>query len=114
MATKIVLTIDDGLTESEANDLRYLLSDALGEFAASRLRGGSAEAYVEGRYPGPDYYPDRTEKVEQVKRRIDLAKKMHNPALSFEILQYPAYVNHSICTEPCGPNCMNTNQGDRT
>lgn len=81
MATKIVLTVDDGLTAQEVDDLRYLLSDALGEFAARRT---PARDYVENRYPGPDYYPDREEKVEQVRRRCAVARKLHNAALGFE------------------------------
>ncbi len=88
MPDKIVLTVDDGLTEQERTDLRYLLSDALGEFAGHRT---PADDYVARRYPGPDYFPDREEKVAQVRRRNALARKLHGAALSFEVERQPLH-----------------------
>lgn len=83
MAMKIVLTVEEGLSQQEVDDLRYLLSDALGEFAARRT---PARDYVENRYPGPDYYPDREEKIAQVARRCVLARKLHDASLGFEVV----------------------------
>lgn len=84
MATKIVLTVEEGLTKQEVEDLRYLLTDALGEFAARRT---PARDYVENRYPGSDVYPGalREKNVQQVERRNALAKKLHDVALHFEV-----------------------------
>jgi hypothetical protein len=82
MAMKIILTVDDGLTEQEQADLRYLLSDALGEFAARRT---PAKAYVEERYPDDKHYFAFDDKLAQVERRNTLARKLHNAALHFEV-----------------------------
>lgn len=83
MATKIILTTDEQLTDKDVDDMSYLLSDALGEFAARRT---PAREYVVQRYPGPDYYPDREEKVQQVERRITLARKLHSAALHPQVM----------------------------
>jgi len=83
MATKIILTTDETLTGEEVGDLRYLFADALDGFASRRA---DAQAYVDERYPGPDYYPDRDEKVKQVERRVRLARKLHNAALTYKTL----------------------------
>jgi hypothetical protein len=82
MVTKIVLTVEDGLTEQEQTDLRYLLTDALGEFAARRT---PAKEYVETRYPDDKQYFAFDDKLAQVERRNTLARKLHNAALHFEV-----------------------------
>lgn len=79
MATKIILKVDDGLTEQEQTDLRYLLTDALGEFASRRT---PEVDYVRGRYPDLNTGP-LEDKIRQVMRRNLLAKKLHNAALTF-------------------------------
>ncbi len=83
MPSKVIMVVDDGLSAQETDDLRYLLVDALGEFAVART---PAPDYVDRRYPGPDYYPDRAKKVAQVERRNSLAKKLHNSALHFVVV----------------------------
>lgn len=86
MATKIILTTDDTLTAEETNDLRYLFADALGEFAARR----SPEVdYVRGRHI--DLPAGLLEdKVRQVMRRTQLARKLHNATLTYKtILDQP-------------------------
>jgi hypothetical protein len=103
MATKIILTVTDGLTAQETEDLRYLLSDALGDFAAGR---NDAAEYVDKRYPGTDYYPEREEKIQQVLRRVRLARKLHDAALSFETRE--RHTNHAVCIameKPCARTC---------
>jgi hypothetical protein len=82
MATKIILTVDDGLTEEEIKDLTFLLSDALHDFAALRT---PAIAYVRKRYPDQKLNFDGEGKIMQVERRTWLAQKLHNAALAFEI-----------------------------
>ena len=84
MATKIILTVDEGLTEQEITDLRFLLSDALGEFAAART---PAKEYVKGRYPDEKEYYAYDGKLAQVERRNLLAEKLHNAALRFEVAE---------------------------
>ena len=87
MATKIVLTVGSGLTEQEQTDLRYLLTDALGEFAASR---SPANEYVKSRYPDDQRFFAYDDKVAQVERRNTLARKLHNAALHFEVVPCPS------------------------
>ena len=84
MAIKIVLTVDENLTVQEADDLKVLLKDAFGEFASRRL---PARDYVDQRYPGTDYFPDREKKVEQVERRCGLARKLNAAADDVEVLR---------------------------
>ena len=100
MPAKIILTVDDDITEEEQKDLQYLLSDALSEFATCR---SPAKDYVANRYPGKDYLPDRLDKVAQVERRIDLARKLHNAALHPEVLRLetPVAPQERTC-ETCG------------
>jgi hypothetical protein len=86
MPTKIVLTVEEGLSKEEIQDLQYLLTDALGEFAARRT---PAIEYVENRYETlaqrrEDLVDTFDKKVGQVIRRNQLAKKLHNPALHIE------------------------------
>ncbi len=92
MATKIVLTVDEGLTQEEVDDLRYLLTDALGEFAARRT---PARDYVEKRYVRTEadgvvvhtFGPKGTEsKIEQVRRRCALARKLNLAAFGHQAL----------------------------
>lgn len=101
MKNRIILTVDDGLSSKEIEDLRYLLSDALGDFAVKRA---DPISYVETRYPGPDYYPDREEKVQQVARRVKLARKLHNAALGFTVIE-EEHLNHLTCPDPYAVAC---------
>lgn len=80
MSTRIIMTIEEGLSRQEMDDLRYLLSDAVSEFAVARY---PAHAYVEKRYPGDGVYAGaaRDEKIAQVARRIKLAEKLHAGSL---------------------------------
>jgi len=109
MAAKIILTIEEGLTTREVDDLRYLLSDALGDFAVKR---NDAKAYVEGRYVGADYYPNQDEKIQQVLRRVRLARKLHGPALQFTIALEADHTNHVckevLCKDPYATECPST------
>ncbi len=78
MPTTITLTLETALTEQQLEDLRYLLSDALGDFRAGRR---PATHYVETRYPeltGAAF----DAKVEQVERRCSMALRLHNTALN--------------------------------
>lgn len=87
--SKLVMDLPE-LTEEQRCELRFLLADALDDFVHARA-GGNARAYVDKRYPLPTCstsYPEgprREAKVDQVQRRIDLAKKLHNEALAFTI-----------------------------
>lgn len=81
VASKIILTVEDGLSRQEMDDLQYLFADALGEFAVRRT---DARTYVENRYPGADFLFNHEEKIAQVERRIALAKKLHSAALQPE------------------------------
>lgn len=75
MSTKIILTVEGGLSRQEMDDLRYLLSDAVTEFATRRT---TPEGYVERRYTKDVFHGDqRTKKIEQVRRRVALASKLH-------------------------------------
>lgn len=110
MATMIIMTVDGGLSTQEVQDLRYLLSDALGDFAVKR---SDEVKYVDARYPGPDYYPDRDNKIEQVRRRIQLARKMHNVVLGFVVSSEHDHKNHTcpdtdpniLCPDPYASEC---------
>lgn len=105
MPTKITLTVDDGLTAEEINDLRFMFTDAFGEFAARRT---PARDYVESRYAGKDYLPDREEKVAQVRRRTALATKLYNAGFNVEVVPVK-HVNHAVCLAswiPCSPTCF--------
>lgn len=87
MPTKIELIVEDDLTKQEVDDLQYLLTDAVGEFADRR---SPAELYVLKRYVREEkdgvvvhtFGPKGTlDKIEQVRRRVALAKKLHNATL---------------------------------
>ena len=82
MATKIILTTDETLTMEEVSDLRFLFTDALGEFVARR---SPQVDYVHGRYPelrGAVL----EDKVRQVMARTQLAHKLHNAALTYKTI----------------------------
>jgi len=82
MATKIILTTDETLSMEEVSDLRYLFADALGEFTAHR----SPEVdYVHGRHADL-HGPLLEDKIRQVMRRTQLARKLHNAALTYKTL----------------------------
>lgn len=86
MSTKIILTTDETLTMEEVSDLSFLFADALGEFAARR---SDARDYVEGRYPDL-VEGEFDDKVIQVARRVQVARKLHNAALTYKtILDQP-------------------------
>ncbi len=79
MSTKIILTIEDGLSRQEMDDLRYLLSDAVSEFATCRT---SPEDYVARRYVQDVFYGnEQATKIEQVRRRVALATKLQPSTL---------------------------------
>lgn len=87
MPTKIELIVEDDLSKQEVDDLQYLLTDAIGEFADRR---SPAELYVLKRYAREEkdgvvvytFGPKGTlDKIEQVRRRVALAKKLHNATL---------------------------------
>jgi hypothetical protein len=100
MPAKIILTVEDDISEEEQKDLQYLLSDALMEFATRRH---PAKDYVANRYPDKDTLFNRLDKVAQVERRSDLARKLHNAALSPEVLRLetPVATQARTC-ETCG------------
>jgi hypothetical protein len=87
MPTKIVLTIDEGLTPQEEHDLRYLISDALDGFA--RGARADAEKYVETRYPRETHVwmsdTARAQKIAEVQRRVSLATRLHDAALGYAV-----------------------------
>ena len=75
MSTKIILTVEGGLSRQEMDDLRYLFSDAVTEFATRRT---TPEGYVARRYTADTFHGDeRAKKIEQVRRRVALAFKLH-------------------------------------
>jgi hypothetical protein len=88
MPTKIVMTVEEGLTPAEVADLQYLLVDAIGEFASKRAL---PELYVVKRYAEAFSPKAMLDKIEQVRRRRDLAQKLHNPALAHEVEQHPLH-----------------------
>lgn len=84
MATKITLTIEEGLSDKECAKLKNLMCDAFGEFATRRY---PAEQYVDDRYPPTaDYnWLNRSEKIEEVRMRIDLSKKLHHAVFDYTV-----------------------------
>jgi len=86
MATKIILTVDDGLSGQEVRDLTYLFTDALQDFAVRRT---PVRDYVRGRYPDQVNDMTKTGKIAHVERRIDLARKLHNAALGHSVYEDP-------------------------
>lgn len=83
MATKIILHVEGDLSTQDKDDLNFLLADALAGFAVARC---DARAYVERNYPGVDFDAERETKIEQVRRRVQLARRLHNSVLSFKVL----------------------------
>jgi hypothetical protein len=83
MKTRIILSLEEGLTEQEKYDVKQLLVDALAEFYNER---DPPEVYVAGRYH--DGYQDSRApgKVKEVKRRIALALKLKHAACDVIIL----------------------------
>ena len=55
---KIIMDLEWEPSEEEIRHMRYLFADALADFA--RVRGPSAEEYVERRYPRSDSSPYKT------------------------------------------------------
>lgn len=89
MSTKIILELEDDLTGQETTDLRYLLTDALGEFVSRRT---PAINYVESRYEDlaarrADIGEPFNVKVGQVLRRTALAKKLVTAAHDMKIVE---------------------------
>ena len=82
MKTKIVFVVENGLSEEEKADLRYLFADAVAEFADKRF---PADLYVERRYTH-HYEMFREKKVVEVARRVKLARELHDTMLSFELV----------------------------
>jgi len=91
MISRLILTLDRQLSVEERDTLRYLISDALAEFASHRE---PAKEYVDKRYPNVEGYAwlDRDKKVQQVYGRTKLARSLHNAALGVEV-QDVAVVN---------------------
>lgn len=83
MATKILMVVADDLSQQEIKDLRYLLTDALAGFVVAR---SDAREYVVRRYRAEDGV-DVDEKIAQVSRRVKLARKLHDAALSHEVFR---------------------------
>jgi len=77
MKTRIILPLEEGLTEEEKHDVKQVLVDALAEFYNER---DSPDSYVKGRYG--DYMSDGQlrMKIEEVQRCIDLALKLKHAA----------------------------------
>lgn len=87
MPTKIVLTVDETLSEDEKKIVSMTLLDAFGEFAARRT---PELDYVQNRYPHlimreSDLGQEFNVKVNQVMRRNVLAKKLHGAAFSVKV-----------------------------
>lgn len=81
----IIFTIPDDLSAEEITDLRYLFSDAINAFIATRT---PEEHYVNTAYGGHNSGKLMlADKVAQVRRRVALAKKLYNATLNFEILE---------------------------
>lgn len=90
MSTKIILNIEEGLSRQEMDDLRYLLADAVSEFAVART---TPEDYVERHYSYAVFHGDeRAQKVEQVRRRVALAAKLQP---STTVLDYEHSLPHA-------------------
>lgn len=95
MATKLIINIEEGLSRQEIDDLRFLLADAFSEFAVRRT---TPYAYVAGRYPHLDHRsPAFDHKVAQVKRRVDLAAKLHINVVQIDLTQA---LEHVLPHEP--------------
>ena len=79
---QLVLVVDEPLTEEERKALRFILSDALGDFF--KARDGDAEAYVDRVYGQVEY---REEKIREVDSRLKLSQNLHNAAIQVEPLE---------------------------
>jgi hypothetical protein len=87
MKTVITLVLAEELSRHEKAYLAQLLADALDDFRAAR--GPTPEDYLVRRYQNDSRLPmtpDAIEyKLEEIKTRVGLAKKLHNSALSARI-----------------------------
>lgn len=102
MSTKIILTVEEDLTEAERDKLRGLLRDAFYEFAGART---PARVYVADRYPVTDgtpfpVGPRREAKIAEVETRITLARKLHHATFALESTfdpprEYPVLESYS-------------------
>lgn len=109
MPTLIMITLDDDLNDEQQNDLRYLLSDAVSEFASRRSvlqldDSYSVDAYIAKRYPADGGYSAQwlADKRAQVARRVKLARDLHGPCLQMKIecgeckaCRWP--IDHCVC-----------------
>lgn len=79
MATRIIIKVDETLSDRELEFLRYLLSDAVAEFTDARE---PVLSYVQRRYPN---WPveQQAMKVSQVMDRVALAKKLKGALLTW-------------------------------
>jgi hypothetical protein len=80
---KLIMDVDEPLTEQEQVDLRYLFADALWDFRCAR-KGD----YVETRYAEQEEW-FREKKRKDVERRVALATKLHNAALTVIVERTP-------------------------
>lgn len=82
------MTVDEDFTPQDVEDLRYLLSDALCEFAAHR---DDVDAYVRKRHEKYGMTDAEVEKKRvQVRRRVRLARKLHNAAIGHTVEAWPS------------------------
>lgn len=80
MSTKIILTVDNGLSAQEIDDLRFLLSDAIGEFVVcceESLRSATCLPRVSRDY-------SNTAAMRQMARQAQLARKLAAAAATLE------------------------------
>jgi hypothetical protein len=76
---QVILELAEPLSEQEQSDIKYLLTDALGEFASARLNG-----YVERRYGSHDEN-FKAAKRKQVEQRLALAGKLREVAFQVKV-----------------------------
>lgn len=99
--TRLIIEVPEELDEKQQYELRTMLGDALHEFATGPR--GDARGYVERGYGKMDsgWGFDLEAKVEQVKRRVALAKLLHGPAMGFrsEPVRFPmpVYAFYRTC-----------------
>lgn len=87
MDTKIIITVFGGLNVNEKRHMQYLLADALASFRATRS-DATPQQYVESRY---SWFTDdeKQEKINQVRARVSLARKLHNAVLHHKLVDEP-------------------------
>lgn len=84
--TKIIIDVLEELDTLQLRELRTVLGDAIHEFATGPRC--DARAYVSRNYGEPratDASFDPIKKIEQVERRVALAKLLHGPALNVRV-----------------------------